>query len=214
MDHNPMLKFQAIKKSKMQQFLDKVLLYTFIAFTCSFLPCLFSSFKNFLFVSSTKMGSIVYNPKLLFLLGNLIVAVLIGESKFFAHFSGSGDVYYDEYADHRSPSPGNDSILEVKREMKMKHCEENVTVTRSFQVEDRTREVLKKEKKELQGEHEVVLPTEELKKRADDFIARVNRQRRLEATLSVQVKVVSNRSSEYIRIRHTLVSNIFDNPKQ
>ncbi|KAK8658997.1 hypothetical protein V6N13_029214 [Hibiscus sabdariffa] len=187
MDHNLMLKFQAIKKSKKQQFLDKVLLYTFIAFTCSFfcstpfwLPCLFSSFKNFLLVSSTKMGSIIYNPKLLFFLGNLIVVVLIGESKFFAYFSASGDEYVDDH--HRSPSLGNDSILEVKREMKMKHCEENMTVTRSFKVEDHTRQV----KKDLQGEEGVVLPTEELKKRADDFIARVNRQRRLEARLLVK----------------------------
>ncbi|KAE8661717.1 Hydroxysteroid dehydrogenase 1 [Hibiscus syriacus] len=192
MVHNLMLKFQAIKKSKKQQFLDKVLLYTFIAFTCSFfcsspfwLPYLLSSFNNFLIVSSTKMGSIMYNPKLLFFLGNLIVAVLIGESKFFARFSGSGDVYYDEYVDHhRSPTPGNYSILEVKREMKTKHCEENVKVATSFQVEDHIREV-KKEKNEPEGEHEAVLPTEELKKRADDFIARVNRHRRLEATLSV-----------------------------
>ncbi|GMJ05880.1 hypothetical protein like AT5G50710 [Hibiscus trionum] len=189
MDHNLMLKFQSIKKSKKQQFLDKVLLYTFIAFTCSFfcstpfwLPPLFSSFKNFIFVSSTKMGSIIYNPKLLFFLGNLIVVVLIGESKFFAYFSGSGAEYVDV---HRSPSLGNDSILEVKREMKMKHCEENMAMTMSFEVEDHIRGV-KKEKNDLQGEVEVVLPTEELKKRADDFIARVNRQRRLEARFLVK----------------------------
>ncbi|KAE8670881.1 Hydroxysteroid dehydrogenase 1 [Hibiscus syriacus] len=189
MDHNLMLKFQAIKKSKKQQFLDKVLLYTFIAFACSFfcsspfwLPYFLSSFKTFLLVSSTKMGSIMYNPKQLFFLGNLIVAVLIGESKFFARFSGSG---YDEHIDHhRSPNPGNDSILEVKREMKTKHCEEKVTMMRSFRIEDGIRKV-KKGRNELRGEHEGVLPTEELKKRADDFIARVNMQRRLEATLSV-----------------------------
>lgn len=42
-----------------------------------------------------------------------------------------------------------------------------------------------KERKDLEGEEEFSLPTEELKKRADDFIARVNRQRMLEAQLLV-----------------------------
>lgn len=42
-----------------------------------------------------------------------------------------------------------------------------------------------KERKDLEGEEEFSLPTEELKKRADDFIARVNRQRMLEARLLV-----------------------------
>jgi len=42
-----------------------------------------------------------------------------------------------------------------------------------------------KEREDLEGEEEFSLPTEELKKRADDFIARVNRQRMLEARLLV-----------------------------
>ncbi|XWS51449.1 hypothetical protein CRYUN_Cryun12cG0177200 [Craigia yunnanensis] len=45
------------------------------------------------------MSSILYSPKILFLVGNLIVVVLIGESKFFASASSlSGDIYYDEYS--------------------------------------------------------------------------------------------------------------------
>ena len=190
-----MQKFQAIKKSrksKKQQLLDKFM-YTFIVFTCSifcsspfWLPYLFSSMKDFLFISLPKMSSILYSPKLLFFVGNLIVVVLIGESKFFASASSlSGDVYYDEYVD-RSRSLRNSSILEVKKEKKMKPFEKNAKRTCQVSVTGRlleeSREV-KKEKNDLEGENGLILPTEELKKRADDFIARINRQRRLEARL-------------------------------
>ncbi|XWS37088.1 hypothetical protein CRYUN_Cryun19dG0012900 [Craigia yunnanensis] len=118
--------------------------------------------------------------------GNLIVVVLIGESKFFASASTlSGDVHYDEYVD-RSRSPQNSSTLEVKKEKKMKPFEENMKRTSLVSVTGRLVEKIreiKKEKNYLEGENELILPTEELKKRADDFIARVNSQRRLEARL-------------------------------
>ncbi|PPD91493.1 hypothetical protein GOBAR_DD11572 [Gossypium barbadense] len=184
MDPNLMQKFQAIKQSKKckkQQLLDKLLLYTCIAVTC----CVFCStpfwlpyLKNFLFISLPKMGSIMYNPKLLFFVGNLIVVVLIGESKIFAYFSGSGGVYY---VDHPSGSLGNDgSVVEVKKEMKMKqyYSEEKV---KAICVVEEIREVNKGNNGSEGKYHELVLPTEDLEKRADDFIARVNRQRRLEA---------------------------------
>ena len=190
-------KFQAIKKSKKsnkQQLVDKFM-YTFIVFTCSifcsspfWLPYLFSSMKDFLFISLPKMSSILYSPKLLFLVGNLIVVVLIGESKYFASGSSlSGDMYYDEYVD-RSRSLRNSSTLEVKKEQKMKPFEENVTRTCLVSVTGRLVEEIrevKKQKNYSEGEHELILPTEELKKRADDFIARVNRQRKLEARLQL-----------------------------
>ncbi|XVE63699.1 hypothetical protein DITRI_Ditri07aG0040800 [Diplodiscus trichospermus] len=180
-------KFQAIKKSKKsqkRQLVDKIFLYTFIAFTCSlfcsspfWLPHLFSSMKDFLFISLAKTSSVIYSPKLLFLVSNLIVAVLIGESKFFASASSfSGDGYYDEYVD-RSRS---------LREKKTKPFEQNVKRTRLVSVTGRLVEENREEKKgknDLEGENGLILPTEELKKRADDFIARVNRQRRLEARL-------------------------------
>ncbi|XVF54722.1 hypothetical protein PTKIN_Ptkin05aG0203900 [Pterospermum kingtungense] len=163
MDPILMQKFEAIKKSKKSkklQLLDKLFQYTLVAFTCSlFFSSLFASIKDFLFIFLPKISSILCSPKVLFFVGNLIVVVLIGESKFFA--SASGDVYYDEYV-NQSRSLRKSSAMEVK---KMKPFEEGVK-----------REVKK-------GKNEHVLPTEELKKRADDFIAKVNRQRRLEATL-------------------------------
>ncbi|XP_022736891.1 uncharacterized protein LOC111289819 [Durio zibethinus] len=197
MDPIVMQKFQAIKKfkkSKKQQLLDKFFLYTFIAFTCSmfcsspfWLPYLFSSMKGFLFISLPKMGSISHCPKLLFLVGNLIIAVLIGESKYFASGpSLSGDAYYDEFVD-RSKCPRNSSTLEVKKEKKMKPCLVSVT----GRLVEETREVTK-QKNDSVGEHELILPTKELKKRADDFIARVNRQRRIEAELLLEGNYANN----------------------
>lgn len=188
-----MQKFEAIKKSKKskkQQLLDKFFLYTFIAFTCSILcssPFWVPYLKGFLFISLPKMSLTLYSPKLLFLLGNLIVVVLIGESKYFAT-SGSGGVYYDEYVDHQSRSLSNSSTMEVKEEKKMMikpFEEETVTRTCLLQVSVIERLVEVKQKNDLEGEHddEVILPTEELNKRADDFIARIKRQRKLEAKL-------------------------------
>ncbi|OMO55067.1 hypothetical protein COLO4_36213 [Corchorus olitorius] len=205
MDPILMQKFQAIKKSKKskkQQLLDKFFMYTVIAFTCSifcsspfWVPYLSSSMKGFFFVSVPKMGSILYSPKLLFLVGNLIVVLLIGESKFFAsEYSLSGDAYYDEYVD-RSRILRNPSALEPKIEKKLKPSYHEQNVKRACHVEDKVVSVterlveeiieVKKERVNLgSGGHElIILPTEELKKRADDFIARVNRQRRLEARL-------------------------------
>ncbi|KHG13658.1 Protoheme IX farnesyltransferase [Gossypium arboreum] len=94
---------------------------------------------------------------------NLIVVVLIGESKFFASASGDMNMYYDEYVDRSRQRLGNRSTLEVEKEKKMTGDEEKVK-----------KGSRKKEK------NEDVLASEELKKRADDFIARVNRQRRFE----------------------------------
>ncbi|OMO84174.1 hypothetical protein CCACVL1_10957 [Corchorus capsularis] len=126
---------------------------------------------------------------------NLIVVLLIGESKFFASESSlSGDAYYDEYVD-RSRILRNPSALEPKIEKKLiKPSYHEQNVKRACHVEDKVVSVterlveeiieVKKERVNLgSGGHELVLPTEELKKRADDFIARVNRQRRLEARL-------------------------------
>nr|KJB19781.1 hypothetical protein B456_003G118600 [Gossypium raimondii] len=73
------------------------------------------------------------------------------------------NMYYDEYVDRSRQRLGNRSTLEVESEKKMKGDEEKVK-----------KGSRKKEK------NEDVLASEELKKRADDFIARVNRQRRFE----------------------------------
>ncbi|KAL4361064.1 hypothetical protein GQ457_04G014990 [Hibiscus cannabinus] len=81
-------------------------------------------------------------------------------------FSRDTNMYYEEYVDgSRRGRLGNSSTPEHKKEEKMKPVEEKV-------------------KKGCLGDvQEIVLPSEELKKRADDFIARVNRQRMCEDRL-------------------------------
>lgn len=144
MDPKLKQKFEGIKKSKKAKKQDKVFIYTFIAFSCIVICFLF-----------------MYElPNLLFIAGNLIVVVLIGESKLFA---SDMNMHYDEYVDGSRRGLGNRSTLEVEKEKKMKDDEEKV-----------------KKGSRKKERNEDVLAGEELKKRADDFIARVNRQRRFE----------------------------------
>ncbi|KAJ0051965.1 hypothetical protein Pint_01213 [Pistacia integerrima] len=121
----------------------------------------------------------IISPKLLFIVGNLIVVILIRESKFFASDTSSASkVYYDEYI-NKCKSTGahqNFSTLgveKIKEKKQEKYCsEENVVVENN-------------EREELEGkvDRQSAFPAEELNKRAEDFIARVNRRRRLEARL-------------------------------
>lgn len=243
--------FVSMKKSRKNQLLEKFLMYFLTAITCSLLlsgpfwiPSLCSSIKFFLFVSLPNLGLLLFAPKVLFIVGNLIVLFLVGESKFFA---SSGDAYYDEYV-RKSQSPKNgssdvgDNYMKIaKAEKRIEHTEErsyrdgdaciiekslvradyqiqmhsgifvdhdhdpehkekriqtrenhsNYFVNRYYDLEHEakrieTRENLEfeKEKKDSdEGDHDFDFPAEELSKRADDFIARVNSQRRLEARL-------------------------------
>ncbi|KAJ0113506.1 hypothetical protein Patl1_01253 [Pistacia atlantica] len=123
----------------------------------------------------------IISPKLLFIVGNLIVVILIRESKFFASDTSSASkVYYDEYINKcKSTCTGahqNFSTLEVekiKEKKQEKYCSEENVVLENNEIQ------------ELEGkvDRQSAFPAEELNKRAEDFIARVNRRRRLEARL-------------------------------
>lgn len=125
--------------------------------------------KVFLFVSLPKIRSVFLSYKFMFIVGNLIVGVLIGESKIFSSDPSSA---CDEYI-NMSRSLQSPSTIEVKAEgtTTVKYVEENVM--------KRTGE----ENDDLDGNNDFALPAEELSKRADDFIARVNKQRQLEDSL-------------------------------
>lgn len=132
--------------------------------------------KVLLFVSFPKVGFMIISPKLLFILGNLIVVILIRESKFFASDTSSASkVYYDEYIS-KCKSTGvhqNFSTLEVekiKEKKQEKYCSEETVKLENNETE------------ELVDRH-FAFPAEALNKRADDFIARVNKRIRLEARL-------------------------------
>ncbi|KAH7578556.1 hypothetical protein ACOSQ2_000131 [Xanthoceras sorbifolium] len=167
---------------KQQRVLENFFIYTLTALAscliCS-IPFWFPSMKAFLFVSLSKVGSVLLTPKVLFIVGSLIVGVLLfGESKLFSpDCSPASDVYYDEYIS-RTRTLQNSSIFEDrKKESEVeKFCKDG--------EEDQKKVDIKrcvKEKVELEKERPA---DQELSKRADDFIARVNRKRRLEVEVS------------------------------
>lgn len=117
----------------------------------------------------------------MFIVGNLIVGVLIGESKIFSSGTSSA---CDEYI-NISRSLQSPSTIEVKAEgtTTVKYVEENVVKRTGEDGEDIKEIAWAEENDVLDGNNDFALPAEELSKRADDFIARVNKQRQLEDSL-------------------------------
>ncbi|KAJ4843089.1 hypothetical protein Tsubulata_019152 [Turnera subulata] len=197
MDLIQLQKIHAINKAKKQQRLGKIFLYSITALTfslfCSsvlWFPDVTSSMKLFTFDFVPKISAVLFSPKSIFIVGNLIIVVLVGESKFFASSSPpASDVYYNEYI-NRKKSLQTSSALEEKKVKKMekpvkekpiKLSEDRRIVVRR-ELNERSLKAVEKERVYLDGEEEgLSLPTEELNKRAEDFIARVNRQFMLEA---------------------------------
>lgn len=199
MDLINLRKIHAINKSKKYQLRDNFFLYSITVLACSlfcsspfWFPSPFSSLKLFLFVSLPKISSFFLSSKFLFIVGNLIIIVLVGESKFFAsNCPPVSDVYYDEYI-NRKRSLQTSSTVEEKKERKVqktfkekaiKISEDGGKIEKKGWGKGHFQE--EKEREDTCGEDELSLPTDELNKRADDFIARVNEQMRLEARLRI-----------------------------
>lgn len=180
-----------MKKFKSYQIFDNFFIYSLTALTCSifcfspfWFPYLLASMKAFLFVSLPKVGMVLLSPKVLFFVGNLIIIIiLIGESKLFASESSpAGDVCYDEYVSKSTRSVQNSSTEKCLKENVKNTCQDiGEDVVKKKWVDEEEVEVGAENGNN--GEDEFDFPAEELSKRADDFIARVNRQRRLEARL-------------------------------
>lgn len=141
--------------------------------------------KVFLFVIFPNTCSALFSYKFAFIIGNLIVAVLIGESKIFSTKPSDrpSDVLYDEY-NNQSRSLQSSSTIEVKRQEKSLICvEENVKRT-GKDGEDIGAIRWAKAKDDLdENNDDFALPAEELSRRADDLIARAKRNRKLEARI-------------------------------
>ncbi|KDP22591.1 hypothetical protein JCGZ_26422 [Jatropha curcas] len=196
MDLIQLQKFHAIKRSKKHQLLDKFFLYMTVL-TCSlfcsspfWFPSLFSSIKLLLFGSLPKISSVLLSAKFIFIFGNIIIILLIGESKFFASktLPAPSDVYYNEYVNRKRGLQTSSTPQEKKEKEKEIVFKENASKTcgggkMEVRVWGEEKLELVNARENLDGEDDFNLPTEELNKRADDFIARVNRQRRLEARL-------------------------------
>ncbi|GJS28980.1 hypothetical protein Tco_0489600 [Tanacetum coccineum] len=98
-------KTRAAKKHKGQQLLNDFILYSLTALACTsfcssplWYPPFCATFNVFFFFSLPKITSFFFTSKALFIVGNLIVIFLLGESKFFASKSKDcNDVSHDKY---------------------------------------------------------------------------------------------------------------------
>jgi hypothetical protein len=190
MDPINLEKLRAIKKYKSNQLLGNQFLYYLTVLTCGLFCCspfwypsLSSSMKVFLFSFLPNTCSALFSYKFAFIIGNLIVAVLIGQSKIFSSKpSQASDVLYHEYI-NRSRSLQSSSTIDVKSRGKTLICvEENVKRTEK-DGEDTGAIRWAEAKEDLDGNNGFALPAEELFRRADDLIARVKRNRKLEARI-------------------------------
>ncbi|KAL5717472.1 hypothetical protein ACHQM5_010466 [Ranunculus cassubicifolius] len=190
MDHIKGEKLQSKKKHKRNQFVDNLILFSFITLSCIlfcssplWMPPIYSFMKTLVFVYIPYMKTYISSPKCLFILCNIIVVILIGESKLVGSNSSARATtdIYNEYV-NRSETVRNARFLEEKKgnEMKVDAYEIEESVQRDDEMDEKT---VEEEKESDVEEEKLCLPTEELNKRVEDFIARVNKQRMLEARL-------------------------------
>ncbi|KAL6350077.1 hypothetical protein AAG906_004012 [Vitis piasezkii] len=165
---------------KNSQFLHNLIVYSLTSLVCSlffsyphWFPSLWLSINHFLFTSLPNIWSFFFNPKCIFLVGNTIILFLIGEWKLLGSQSPAAEIY-DEYAERSRASRRVLSALQEAKEMEL---EKNL-------VEEKRRG-RRKDGDEDGEEDQPGLPAEELNKRVEEFIARINKQRWLEAKLLV-----------------------------
>ncbi|EXB25265.1 hypothetical protein L484_010133 [Morus notabilis] len=187
MDSIKIEKINAIKKYKMNQLLKNLFLYSMTGLALLFystpfwLPTISSSMEVLFFVYVPKLKSVFFSSKFVFVLGNLIIFALIGESKIFSSdTSPPSEAYFEEYISRKrnlqkfsAPQEKKEKCIIEEDETKGFICEYKA------KLEVKTRRKIYKDLDDDYGG--VTLPTEDLKKRADDFIARVNKQRIFEA---------------------------------
>ncbi|KAL7135154.1 hypothetical protein ABFS83_11G073600 [Erythranthe nasuta] len=222
-------KIQAMKNYKRAMFLYNLVLYSLTSlitfFVFSYYYSWFPSTKDLPSFPPNNL-SVFLNAKCFFVVGNLIVLILIGESKLkqSSHScTSSSDMLYDEYIarSRRSYNVNSNEInnigavknlsVEVKkdggREKIVRHGEKKKKITirtskssanicmprdqenkklgmRSCKSEVwGESEIAKMQKTTTGKEDEIYVQGEELNKRVEAFIARVNKQRLLEAKL-------------------------------
>ncbi|KNA04065.1 hypothetical protein SOVF_203100 [Spinacia oleracea] len=145
--------------------------------------------RTFLCVSIPTILSFFFNVKSLFILGNLIVIFLLGESK----IQGL-DTTFPRKIDRveGEKTKGKQEIRlpqvegkKIEQVVKIEDKEEETPVSGRVEEENKKgSDVDEIEDVEGEREEELViqeLSTDELNRRADDFIARVNKQIRFEA---------------------------------
>nr|XP_010929558.1 cilia- and flagella-associated protein 251-like [Elaeis guineensis] len=197
MDPIQIEKLQAVKRYRGKQLLPTFIQYCLTAvmlglFLSSplWLPSMFSSIKKFFLVSLPSIGAIIFRPKCLFIISNIIIIFLIGESKLFK--SPSEPDIYEEYMARRQSlqsfySGEVKEVESVKEETVNKERLKEEIIEESFVdppngetkeedeevdeeeekgggVEEEEEEVMEKECEELDEEEEMGLPAEEEEK--------------------------------------------------
>ncbi|KAF7123729.1 hypothetical protein RHSIM_Rhsim12G0023500 [Rhododendron simsii] len=116
------------------------------------------------------------NPKFLFVVGNAIIVFLVGESKLSNPPPPPATEIYNE-GPHNEYVGKSQKNCEFSSQMEKKG-EGKLGIT--FLTEESVKNI-EKQAEEREEEEEGGLETEELTKRIEDFIARVNRRRLVEA---------------------------------
>ncbi|XP_058192147.1 uncharacterized protein LOC131309548 [Rhododendron vialii] len=138
----------------------------------------YNSLKHFVFVSLPNFKSFVFNPKCLFILCNAIIIFVVGESK----FASSRSSLVSEKKEEQLETNGTEESVNKIEDGYMVEKEIGEEIASNGNDGDGDSYEQDKEEEERRDEEgESDLPTEELNKRIEDFIAKVNRQRWLEA---------------------------------
>ncbi|XP_057517071.1 uncharacterized protein LOC130798198 [Amaranthus tricolor] len=196
MDSINVEKIQALKRYKQQQFTKTLLFYSILGLSFSifctspfWFPPLYSCINKIIYIYIPRIVSFFFNVTSIFILGNLIVIFLLGESKIQTSEDSSMVRPIIQQVKSRKRHIREDIL--PKMDCKI---EEQEVVLKLESREEEIKELSQVEEKELENiimednyEEELIvnLSTEELNKRADDFIARVNKQIRLEADREV-----------------------------
>ncbi|KAL7094027.1 hypothetical protein ACP275_11G075500 [Erythranthe tilingii] len=223
-------KIQAMKNYKRARFLYNLVLYSLTSlitfFVFSYYYSWFPSTKDFPSFPPNNL-SVFLNAKCFFIVGNLIVLILIGESKLTrsSHScSSSSDMLYDEYIaksrrcyNVNSNEINNNGVVklnrsievkkdggrekivrhgEKKKEIKIRTSKSSANICMPRDQENKKlgmrscksevwgeSEIAKMRKTTVGKEEEICVQGVELNKRVEAFIARVNKQRLLEAKL-------------------------------
>ncbi|KQJ86792.1 hypothetical protein BRADI_4g07740v3 [Brachypodium distachyon] len=173
-------------RGRLRAFSRATLLGLVLFSVVTWVPHAFSCLRTFLFVSIPSAASVIATPKCLFVFSNIIVVFLTTESKL-SRLCARSLTSSSTVTSSSTEEDGIDAVPMIKE----KHPTEEIVRDQfgkeedassiSLQVEDeRVEEVMKEEEGEEEEEDETGLPTEELNRRVEDFIARFNMERQLE----------------------------------
>lgn len=172
------------------QFMLRVVVLGLFMSSPNWLPCFFSSAK-FFFAKAIAMAA---GPKFVFMVSNVIIVVLVGESRLSKKPAERVELY-DEYL-MKSQRAQSLSMVEVKEKEAFADSDHKAEVLMEEKDEEISEvgekeggqgdmmEVEEEEDEEAEGEGS--LPAEELNRRVEDFIAKVNMQRKLEAKMLIR----------------------------